>query len=216
MEQQYSEQEKRNAKQLQVLKSWARSHPQEANQEGLATFSTGVVTPNFPAFDSTSQLWSDYIGPDLRHFLMRILYHKRKQQRFFLRIKNSTTYKLLSNLATQESPPRDINIKTMEEIESYIIVVVVWEAIHYEHYCRQTEDEGLSFYHPRLLHSSDQMLTEMVLSQHRVSSSSNASPRIPLGARCREQSRIMWAAVCSSAPHSQFDVGARLHLCIDN
>ena len=72
------------------------------------------------------------------------------------------------------------------------------------------------FTNPRLLHSSDQMLAEMVLSQYRVSSSNNASPRIPLGARCREQSRIMWAAVCSSAPHSQFDVGARPHLCMDD
>ena len=28
--------------------------------------------------------------------------------------------------------------------------------------------------------------------------------------------RIIWSAVCSTAPHSHFDVGARPHLCMDD
>ena len=62
----------------------------------------------------------------------------------------------------------------------------------------------------------NQMLAVMVLSQHRVSTSKTVSPRIPVGARCTGHVRIICSAVCSAAPHSQFDVGARPHLCMND
>ena len=62
----------------------------------------------------------------------------------------------------------------------------------------------------------NQMLAVMVLSQHRVSTSKTVSPRIAVGARCTGHVRIMCSAVCSAAPHSQFDVGARPHLCMND
>ena len=61
-----------------------------------------------------------------------------------------------------------------------------------------------------------QMLAVMVLSQHRVSTSKTVSPRIPVGARCTGHVRMMCSAVCFTAPHSQFDVGARPHLCMND
>ena len=61
-----------------------------------------------------------------------------------------------------------------------------------------------------------QMLAVMVLSQHRVSTSKTVSPRIPVGARCTGRVRMMCSAVCSATPHSQFDVGARPHLCMND
>ena len=61
-----------------------------------------------------------------------------------------------------------------------------------------------------------QMLAVMVLSQHRVSTSKTVSPRIPVGARCTGHVRMMCSAVCSAEPHSQFDVGARPHLCMND
>ena len=61
-----------------------------------------------------------------------------------------------------------------------------------------------------------QMLAVMVLSQHRVSTSKTVSPRIPVGARCTGHVRMMCSAVCSAAPHSQFDVGAMPHLCMND
>ena len=61
-----------------------------------------------------------------------------------------------------------------------------------------------------------QMLAVMVLSQHRVLTSKTISPHIPVGARCTGHVRMMYSAVCSTAPHSQFDVGARPHLCMDD
>ena len=51
--------------------------------------------------------------------------------------------------------------------------------------------------------------------QHRVSSSKTVRPRAPCGARCIGHIVSTWCAVCSEAPHSQFDKGARPHLCMD-
>ena len=61
-----------------------------------------------------------------------------------------------------------------------------------------------------------QMLAVMVLCQHRVSTSKTVSPCIPVGARCTGHVRMMRSAVCFVAPHSQFDVGARPHLCMND
>ena len=52
-------------------------------------------------------------------------------------------------------------------------------------------------------------------SQRRVSSSRTNRPCIPFGARCRGHVEIMWSAVCSEAPHSQFGQGAAPHLYMD-
>ena len=59
------------------------------------------------------------------------------------------------------------------------------------------------------------MLAVMLLSQRRVSSSKTVRPRAPCGARCIEHAVSTWSAVCSEAPHSQFDEGARPHLFMD-
>ena len=55
----------------------------------------------------------------------------------------------------------------------------------------------------------------MSLSQHQVSSSKTVRPRAPCGARCIGHAVNIWSAVCSEAPHSQFDEGAKPHLCMD-
>ena len=41
---------------------------------------------------------------------------KEKSAKVFLTNQTSTTYKLLSNLAAQETPPKDINNLTMKQI----------------------------------------------------------------------------------------------------
>ena len=66
-----------------------------------------------------------------------------------------------------------------------------------------------------MLHCLNQMLAMMSLSQHRVSSSKTVRPRAPCGARCIGHAVSTWSAVCSEAPHLQFDERARSHLCID-
>ena len=89
------------------------------------------------------------------------------------------------------------------------------KGIHSRSDTNRTEAEGLSFYYPRLLHCLNQMLTVVLLSQHRVSSSKTVRPRAPCGVRCIGHAVSTWSAVCSEAPHSQFDERARPHLCMD-
>ena len=80
---------------------------------------------------------------------------------------------------------------------------------------KQNWGRGLSFYYHRLLYCLNQMLAVMLLSQHRVLSSKTVRPRAPCGARCIGHAVRTWSAVCSETPHSQFDEGARPHLCLD-
>ena len=80
---------------------------------------------------------------------------------------------------------------------------------------KQDWGRGLFFYYPRLLYCPDQMLAVMLLNQHRVWSCKTVRPRAPYGARCIGHAVKTWSAVCSGAPHSQFDEGARPHLCMD-
>ena len=89
------------------------------------------------------------------------------------------------------------------------------KCIHSRSDTNRTGVEGLSFYYPRLLHCLNQMLALMLLSQYRVSSSKTVRPRAPCGARCIGHAVRTWSAVCSEAPHLQFDEGARPHLCTD-
>ena len=67
-----------------------------------------------------------------------------------------------------------------------------------------------------MLRCFDQMLAVMVFSQHRVSSPKTVGPCIPVGAECMGHVRMIQSAVCSTAPHSQLNVGARPHLCMDD
>ena len=74
---------------------------------------------------------------------------------------------------------------------------------------------GLSFYHPMPSNCLGQTLTTRVLSQHFVSSSKTIKSGISWGARCVRHCEMTWSAVCSVAPHSQFENGARPHLYLD-
>ena len=95
-----------------------------------------------------------------------------------------------------------------------VIIVDFWKAIHCRSDTSRTGAEDLSFYYPRLLHCLNQML-DCLISQHRVLSSKTVRPRAPCGARCMGHAIRTWSAVCSAAPHSQFDEGARPQLCME-
>ena len=89
------------------------------------------------------------------------------------------------------------------------------KGIHSRSDTNRTGAKGLSFYYPRLLDCLNQMLTVVLLSQHRVLSSKTVRPRAPCGARCIGHAVSTWYVVCSEAPHSQLGEGARPHLCMD-
>ena len=62
--------------------------------------------------------------------------------------------------------------------------VVIRKGIHSRSDTNRTGAESLSFYYPRLLYCTDQMLAVMLLSQHRLSSSKAVRPYAPCSARC--------------------------------
>ena len=92
-----------------------------------------------------------------------------------------------------------------------VLLLLLLEGIHI--HVENSSKTSMLLNHPLF---RNQMLAVMVLSQHRVSTSKTASPRIPVGARCTGHVRIICSAVCSAAPHSQFDVGARPHFCMND
>ena len=77
------------------------------------------ATPSFVQFDPSSELWTDYWARFCTFVSAHSVSNDRKAQ-IFLTNQSSTTYKLLSNLTSQETPPKSINELTMTEIETYM------------------------------------------------------------------------------------------------
>ena len=115
----YEEQQRRYEDQLQILKNLIRGREQDGDHELPTAPTTAVATPNFPAFDSTSQLWSDY-WPRFCTFANAHSVLNEQSAKIYLTNQTSTTYKMLSNLAAQQTPPKVINNLTMEQITNYM------------------------------------------------------------------------------------------------
>jgi len=77
------------------------------------------ATPSFVPFDPSSELWTDYWAKFCIFANAHSVPNARKAQ-IFLTNQSSITYKLLSNLASQETPPKSINELTMDEIKTYM------------------------------------------------------------------------------------------------
>ena len=75
------------------------------------------ATPSFMPFDSSSELWTDYWARFCTFANAHAVSDEHKAK-IFLTNQSSTTYKLSSNLASQETPSKSINELTMTEIET--------------------------------------------------------------------------------------------------
>ena len=73
--------------------------------------STAAIPP-FAAFDSTSELWPDYWSRFCT-FVVANAVPEQRQAHVFLPNQTAAVYKQLANLATQQTPPKDINKLTM-------------------------------------------------------------------------------------------------------
>ena len=78
----------------------------------VASTSLQGATPSFVQFDPSSKLWTDYWARFCTFVSALSVSNDRKAQIFLT--------KLLSNLASQETPPKSINELTMTEIETYM------------------------------------------------------------------------------------------------
>ena len=85
----------------------------------VASTSLPGATPSFVQFDPSSELWTNYWAGFCTHVSAPSVSDNLKAQ-IFLANQSSITSKLLSNLASQETPPKRISELTMTEIETYM------------------------------------------------------------------------------------------------
>ena len=88
-------------------------------REQHTSISQQIAIPNFVPFDSTTELWTDYWAR-FQTFIGANSVPVGKQAQVFLTNQSRVNYKLLSNLASQQSPPKDINGLSLEEIAEYM------------------------------------------------------------------------------------------------
>ena len=74
---------------------------------------------SFKPFPSNSELWLDYLER-FRTFLTANSIPKEKEAQVFLTNQTTVTYKLLNNLAAQQSPPEGINDLSMDVIHKFM------------------------------------------------------------------------------------------------
>ena len=78
-----------------------------------------VDIPSFTPFDSTAKLWSDYWAR-FQTFVGANSIPADKRAQVFLTNQSQVNFKLLSNLASQQTPSKGINELTLEEIQDYM------------------------------------------------------------------------------------------------
>ena len=74
---------------------------------------------SFQAFESTMELWEDYFSRFITFCNANNIAEDRKPT-IFLTNQSPLLYKQLSNLAKQQTPPKEINSLTMVEIEEFM------------------------------------------------------------------------------------------------
>lgn len=75
--------------------------------------------PRFSPFDSSSELWKDYLAR-FKTFLGANSISEEKESKVFLTIQTAATYKLLSTMAGQLTPSKDVNSLAFDEIIQFM------------------------------------------------------------------------------------------------
>ena len=90
-------------------------------QQGMQPKVTTVTSaiPAFSAFDSTTELWTDYWSR-FQIFIEANSVPDDKAPKVFLTNQSAAVYKLLENLASQQTPAKKINDLTMQNIISFM------------------------------------------------------------------------------------------------
>ena len=74
---------------------------------------------SFQPFDSTSELWTDYLAR-FRTFVTANSIPDNKQAQIFLTNQSNSVYKMLSNLVAQQQPVKSIHELTMNDIQTFM------------------------------------------------------------------------------------------------
>ena len=120
--QQHREEMDQQAQQMQNLLKILDVHKHGTGEDDSSThhpqLSTAAIPP-FAAFDSTSELWPDYWSRFCT-FVVANAVPEQRQAQVFLTNQTAAVYKQLANLATRQTPPKDINKLTMSEIVNFM------------------------------------------------------------------------------------------------
>ena len=131
---QYQEQNNQHQEQMAVLRDEHREqnkqHQEQMTmlQEQLKILQSSLNNPrenvptpmaSFQPFDSTSELWTDYLAR-FRTFITANSIPDNKQAQIFLTNQSNSVYKMLSNLAAQQQPVKSIHELTMNDIQTFM------------------------------------------------------------------------------------------------
>ena len=113
---QHQEQNKQHQEQMTMLQEQIK-----ILQSSLNNPRENVPTPmaSFQPFDSTSELWTDYLAR-FRTFVTANSIPDNKQAQIFLTNQSNSVYKMLSNLAAQQQPVKSIHELTMNDIQTFM------------------------------------------------------------------------------------------------
>ena len=113
---QHQEQNKRHQEQMTMLQEQLK-----ILQSSLNNLRENVPTPmaSFQPFDSTSELWTDYLAR-FRTFVTANSIPDNKQAQIILTNQSNSVYKMLSNLAAQQQPVKSIHELTMNDIQTFM------------------------------------------------------------------------------------------------
>ena len=113
---QHQEQNKQHQEQMTMLQKQLK-----ILQSSLNNPRENVPTPmaSFQPFDSTSELWTDYLAR-FRTFVTANSIPDNKQAQIFLTNQSNSVYKMLSNLAAQQQPVKSIHELTMNDIQTFM------------------------------------------------------------------------------------------------
>ena len=124
---QHQEQSKQHQEQMAVLRDEHREQMTMLQeqlkilQSSLNNPRENVPTPmaSFQPFDSTSELWTDYLAR-FRTFVTANSIPDNKQAQIFLTNQSNSVYKMLSNLAAQQQPVKSIHELMMNDIQTFM------------------------------------------------------------------------------------------------
>ena len=112
----HREQNKQHQEQMTMLQEQLKTL-----QSSLNNPRENVPTPmaSFQPFDSTSELWTDYLAR-FRTFVTANSIPDNKQAQIFFTNQSNSVYKMLSNLAAQQQPVKSIHELTMNDIQTFM------------------------------------------------------------------------------------------------
>ena len=117
LEKQMAEQERRHQEQIKAMTELFKTQSSMSSSSSNTTVTAAI--PVFTAFDPSSELWKDYWARFETYAEANSIATSRLPH-VFLTNQSPVIYKLLSNLAQQQTPPKETKELSLETIRAYM------------------------------------------------------------------------------------------------